>query len=82
MTAAISEFLENDDKKIEELIKEYPVSIPTDVAAKFLGINPASMRAIMNDGTVGLSWKKDGKLNRGFFLPTAHFLRWYGRYGI
>ena len=81
VTNVIKDFLETDDKKIEQLIAEYPVSIPTQAAAKFLGINAASMRAVIDSGAVGLSWRKDGALNKGFFLPTAQFLRWYMRYG-
>lgn len=77
MTSTIKEFFDNDDKKIEDLIKEYPVNVPTNVAAKFLGLNVTSMRAILDSGAVGLSWKKDGALNKGFFLPTAQFVRWY-----
>lgn len=77
MTNAIKDFIDQDDKKIEDLIKEYPVSIPTQAAAKFLGLNVTSMRAILDSGAVGLSWKKDGALNKAFFLPTAQFVRWY-----
>lgn len=80
MTNAIRDFLSADEAKIEKLIHDYPTSIPTSVAAEFLGINPASMRAVMENGTIGLSWKKGGALNKGFFLPTCQFLRWYMRY--
>lgn len=82
MTDVIKKFMDNDDQKIERLISEYPVSVPTKVAADFLGIDAASMRAIISDNTVGLSWKKEGKLNKGFFIPTPQFLRWYMRYGV
>lgn len=80
MTNAIKNFLEADEKRVEELIKEYPVSIPTAKAAEFLGVNTASMRAIIENGTLGLAWRKEGKLNKAFFLPTTQFLRWYMRY--
>lgn len=80
MTDVIKDFLDSDDRKIEKLISEYPVSVPTKVAAEFLGIDCASLRAIINENTVGLSWKKEGKLNKGFFIPTPQFLRWYIRY--
>ena len=80
MTNAIKDFLSADEAKIEQLIKEYPTNIPTAEAAKFLGINTASLRAVMENVTIGLSWKKGGALNKGFFLPTCQFLRWYMRY--
>lgn len=80
MTNAIRDFLSADEAKVEQLIKEYPVSIPTAKAAEFLGVNLASMRAIIESGSLGLSWRKEGKLNKGFFLPTTQFLRWYMRY--
>ncbi|MBQ1571744.1 MAG: hypothetical protein IIZ78_11505 [Clostridiales bacterium] len=81
MTNVIKEFLESDERKVEKLIAEYPVSIPTAEAAKFLGINNASMRAVIDSGSLGLSWRKEGALNKGFFIPTASFIRWYLRYG-
>lgn len=80
MTDAIKAFFDNDDRKAEQLIRDYPQSIPIPVAAEFLGIDAASLRAMAIEGHLGSSWKKEGKLNRGFFLPTAQFLRWY-RYG-
>lgn len=82
MTDVIKKFFEDDDAKIEKLIEEYPYNVPTKVAAEFLGVDTASMRAIVDDNRVGLSWRKEGKLNKGFFIPTANFLRWYMRYGV
>ena len=81
MTDVIKEFLETDERKVEKLIAEYPINIPTAEAAKFLGINNASMRAVIDSGSLGLSWRKEGALNKGFFIPTASFIRWYLRYG-
>lgn len=81
MTNVIKEFLETDERKVEKLIEDYPVSIPTAEAARFLGINNASMRAVIDSGSLGLSWRKEGALNKGFFIPTASFIRWYLRYG-
>ena len=48
MTDVIKEFLETDERKVEKLIAEYPINIPTAEAAKFLGINNASMRAVID----------------------------------
>lgn len=80
MTNAIRNFLSADEQKVEKLIEEYPVSIPTAKAAEFLGVNLASMRAIIESGSIGLSWRKEGKLNKAFFIPTPQFVRWYIRY--
>ena len=81
MTNVIKEFLDSDERKVEKLIEECPVNIPTSEAAKFLGINTASLRAVLESGALGLCWKKGGALNKGFFIPTASFIRWYLRYG-
>ena len=79
MTTTISNFMKADDEKIEKLIEEYPYSIPTKVIAEFLGMDVTSVQSVLENGVVGLSWKKEAKSRRGFFVPTAHFLRWYMR---
>ncbi len=77
MTNVISEYLQHDDEKIENLIKQYPANIPVKAAAEFLDVDDESVRSAIESGSFGISWKKAGKLNRSFALPTAHFLRWY-----
>lgn len=77
MTTAISEYLQHDDEKIEKLISDYPQNIPVRAAAEFLGVDDESVRSAIENGNFGYSWKKAGKLNRSFAIPTAHLLRWY-----
>lgn len=77
MTNAIREFLQHDDEKIEKLISEYPETVPVSVAADFLSVDAGSIRAAIESDSFGFSWKKSGKLNRAFCIPTAHFMRWY-----
>lgn len=79
MTSTIKSFMDADDEKIEKLIADYPVAIPTKAIADFLGMDIASVRSVLENGVVGLSWKKETKVNHGFYVPTAHFLRWYMR---
>lgn len=73
----IDEFFKQDNEKVEKLLEQYPVNIPTRVVADFLKIDVNSVRAIIECGNVGLSWRKTGKMNTSYVIPTATFLRWY-----
>lgn len=77
MMDVIKDFIRQDDGKVEEIIKQYPLQIPTSVAAKLLGCQEASVREFLTNSNVGMSWKKPGKQNHGFCIPTAQFMRWY-----
>lgn len=77
MTDMIKKFLDNDNKKVESIIIEYPSSVPVPVAADLLGCRADTLRTALEDGKLGFSERKVGKLNRGFVIPTAHFVRWY-----
>ena len=77
MTNAIREYLQHDDEKIEKLISMYPSTVPVNAAAEFLGVDAESVRSSIEDGRFGFSWKKSGKLNRAFCIPTPHLVRWY-----
>ncbi|MCQ2053345.1 MAG: hypothetical protein MJZ03_05375 [archaeon] len=77
MSNAISEFLKHDDEKIEKLISEYPINVPVNAVAAFLGVDDESIRAAVECGNFGYSWRKAGKMNKCFKIPTAQLLRWY-----
>lgn len=77
MTDTIRTFMDDDDKKIEKLIIEYPVCLSTKAIAEFLGMDIAAVRAVIDNGVVGCSWKKTGKDHKGYYIPTAQFVRWY-----
>ncbi|MDO5559383.1 MAG: hypothetical protein Q4F95_07255 [Oscillospiraceae bacterium] len=74
---SIADYLKADTDKLEKLIEEHPQSIPTKKAAEFLGLHEDSMRQFLENSNVGMSWRKPGKLNRGFYIPTGQFVRWY-----
>lgn len=74
---SISEYLQADNERIEKLIEEHPhVLSPNDVA-KFLDIDVRSIRSVLDNGMLGLAWRKEGCLSRGFAIPTPMFVRWY-----
>lgn len=75
----LNDFLSADNKKIDKLIEEFPVNLPISAVADFLSIDVASVRAAVDNGVFGLCWKKPGKMNKGYFVPTAQFVRWYVR---
>lgn len=79
MSETIENFLREDEIRVESLIKKYPTTIPTEEAAKLLGMTVETLRACIDEDKLGVSWRKDGKLNRGYRIPTAPFVRWYLR---
>ena len=44
MSEHIAEFLKNDEAKIEEIIKKYPITIPVSEVANLLGMTPKTVR--------------------------------------
>lgn len=77
MTEKIRTFIDTDNHKLEQIIEKYPLSVPVPVAAEFLGCHQDTLRSALEDGKLGFSERKLGKVNRGFVIPTGHFVRWY-----
>ena len=73
----VEEFIAEDKAKVEEIITKYPRQIPVPVIAEMLGTDQNSLRAAIDGGALGISWRKDGKLNRGYCIPTAKFVYWW-----
>lgn len=73
----IEEFIAEDKARIEEIINKYPRQIPVPVVADLLGTNQSSLRAAIESGALGLAWRKTGKLNKGYCIPTAKFVYWW-----
>lgn len=74
---SVSEFLQNDTERVEKLIESHPDSLSVNDVADFLKLDSRSVRSILDNGIIGLCWKKEGSLNRGFYISTAMFVRWY-----
>lgn len=77
LSSMITEYLSNDNAKIDRLIENFPVNLPVSAVADFLSMDVASVRAAIENGVIGLAWRKQGKANHGYFVPTAQFIRWY-----
>jgi hypothetical protein len=77
MTEKIRAFIDTDNQKLEQIIEKYPLSVPVPIAAEFLGCHQDTLRSALEDGRLGFSERKLGKVNRGFVIPTGHFVRWY-----
>lgn len=73
----IEEFIANDKAKIEEIINKYPRQIPVPIVAELLGTCQNSLRAAIDGGALGFSWRKDGALSKGYCIPTAKFVYWW-----
>lgn len=74
----IAKFLEEDTAKLADIIEQYPLQIPVPVLAELFGCHQNTLRnALQEQGLLGIAERMPGKLNRGFVVPTAHFVRWY-----
>ena len=74
----ITEFLAADTERLAEISEKYPLQIPVPVLAELFGCHQDTLRnALQEQGLLGIAERRPGKLNRGFVVPTAHFVRWY-----
>ena len=74
----ITEFLAADTERLAEIIEKYPLQIPVPVLAELFGCHQDTLRnALQEQGLLGIAERRPGKLNRGFVIPTAQFVRWY-----
>jgi hypothetical protein len=76
-SSKLNEFLCQDNEKIDRLIEAFPVNLPVSAISDFLSLDVASVRAAIENEKFGVSWRKTGKANHGYFIPTAQFIRWY-----
>lgn len=76
MSEKLKNFLTQDTTVLESIIEEYPRQIPCPVVAKYLGCSVDNLRAAIDEGFLGIKWKKPGKLTGGNCVPTAKFIRW------
>lgn len=74
---SINEYLRNDNERLEKLIEEHPISLTPNEIAEFMNCDVRNIRAALDSGRIGLAWRKEGALTRGFFIPTPMFVRWY-----
>ena len=74
---SIQEYLAEDEKRLQKLIEDHPWSLSPQEVGEFLHLDARSVRSVLESGLIGLSWRKDGSLNRGFYVSTAMFVRWY-----
>lgn len=79
MTSAerIKHFLDEDLDRVDDLLEKYPINIPVAAVAEFLHISGDSVRSAIECGAFGIVWRKTGKVNKAYSVPTAQFVRWY-----
>lgn len=64
------------EKTLMELCEAHPFYVPVDVAAEFLHIKPAGLRASIDQGRCpfGFSWQLGDRA--GYKIPTLAFVSW------
>lgn len=62
--------------ELEDIVTQYPRSIPVDVVAKFLGVEVKTVHHMMEEAgnSIGASWQRPGR--RGYKIPTLKFYLW------
>ena len=74
----LSEFLKSEREWINGIIEQYPRQIPIAPIAEHWGCAGDSIRAaIEQDATFGLYWRKVGRANKAYMIPTGLFVQWY-----
>lgn len=74
----LRDFMQNDTKKVTELINQYPYQIPVQAIAEWWKCDADSIRRSLEQSSVfGIGFRQAGKLNRAFVIPTGKFVRWY-----
>lgn len=65
--------------ELNELVKEHPIYIPPQAAAKFLGMNPATLTACiqMRQCPFAFGYKKTPHSNSTNKIPATTFYLWY-----
>lgn len=65
--------------ELNQIVEQYPIKIPVEIAAKFLGWDKSCLRRSVDQGkapfAVGCDNGKYG--NRSACIPTATFYFWY-----
>ena len=77
MTEKLKSFFDNDEERLSKLIEEHEFNIPIKALSEFLHVDAQSVRAYVEAGQFGMAWKKTGKDNHAYAIPTAQFVRWY-----
>ena len=74
----LRDFMQNDTKKVTELINQYPYQIPVQAISEWWKCDADSIRRALEQSSVfGIGFRQAGKLNRAFVIPTGKFVRWY-----
>ena len=66
-------------ENLSKLLEEHPFYIPVDVAAEFLHIKPANLRAAIDQGRCpfGFSWTLGER--SGYKIPSIAFASWMAK---
>lgn len=70
--------------ELTALCNQYPRKVPLGAVADLLGINRASLEAMVMAGRCpfGLGWLKETATNRTFFVSTFKLYTWYMEYAL
>lgn len=74
----LEEYIADRKQMLDELVTQYPKQIPAPKVAEILGMDVENLRtSIDRNQSLGLSWLKAGKCNKGYAIPTMKFVCFY-----
>ena len=74
----IDDFMQKDKEWLDGIVQQYPQNIPIAALAEHFGCAVETVRAIVEAGGFGFAWRKPGRANHAYLIPTAQFVRVYG----
>ena len=73
----LNSYLTGEMERLNELTEKKPLYLTVKDVSSFLGVDDESVRAAIECGVFGMAWRKSGKLNKAFHIPTAQFALWF-----
>lgn len=70
--------IESKYNELMKIIEKYPNAIPLTACARYLHMDPASLRTAIEQGKCkfGIAWKNPDGVNRAYLIPTMQFYLW------
>lgn len=70
--------IESRYNELMGIVEKYPHAIPLTACARFLHMDPVSLRTAIEQGKCkfGIAWKNPDGVNRAYLIPTMQFYLW------
>lgn len=73
----VNNFVDERYAEVMDIIKKYPRQLPIRVVSELVGSSNQSIRDAIENGSLGIAWRKGNAANKGYCVPTIKFITWY-----